>query len=51
MKKEIKIAIFSLATIGVAVGGYFAYKHFFKKKGVVTATSKKDRNVIIENKK
>lgn len=50
MKREVKIAIFGITTIALAIGGYFAYKHFFNK-GVVTATSKKDRNVVINNKK
>lgn len=48
--KRVKIAILSILGIGLAIGGYFAFKKIYLS-GKVTADAKKNRKVFINNNK
>ncbi len=50
MDRRIRIAIVSILGIGIAIGGYLAFKKIYMS-GKVSADAKKNRKVFINNKK
>lgn len=50
MDKRVKIILLSVIGVGLVIGGYFAYKNFFKASQV-NKTAKKERKVFINNTK
>lgn len=50
MNKKVKIILLSTIAVGLAIGGYIAFKKIYTS-GKLTANAKKDRKVFIKNEK
>jgi hypothetical protein len=50
VNNKVKIAIISILGIGIAIGGYIAFKKIYMSNKV-SADAKKNRKVFINNKK
>ena len=50
MKKGLKVALFAITVVGLAVGGQYTYLHFSepKGKGEVSAKTKKQKIVFVK---